>query len=274
MPIDFQLPLEGGHLLRCSRFPAQAEPQSLILIAHGYKGFKEWGMFPPAAEYLSRSHEVIAFNFSHNGIGDRPDEFTELDKFAVNTYDRELSDLAELAAFVRADEWLGRLPLFLLGHSRGAGVSLIHALDHPGQVRGVISWNGITNLDLFSDQQKLEMRESGRSHVMNGRTKQRMPLDKIILEDLERQRERYDLLGRMERSRDFPVVLIQGSEDGEHLRQGSAELVRRRPDIEWIRIPGGNHTFGTVHPFQGFTEPFTAALQATLDFISNTVKRF
>lgn len=271
MPIDFQVPLENGDVLRCSRFPAQSTPESLILIAHGYKGFKDWGMFPYAAEFLSRSNEVVTFNFSHNGIGDKADEFTELDKFAKNTYDRELSDLAELVNYLKADEQLRPLPLFLLGHSRGAGVCLIHALDHPGQVSGVISWNGVTNLDLFTDKQKDEMREFGRSYVMNGRTGQQMPLDKIILDDLNLQHERYDILGRMAHGSQFPAVLIQGSEDGAHLREGSAELVRLRPDISWIQIQGGNHTFGTVHPFQGYTEPFTEALKATQAFISATV---
>lgn len=271
MPDSFQLTLEGGHILRCTRYPAQTAPQSLVVLAHGFKGFKDWGMFPHAAEFLSRTNEVITFNFSHNGIGDNPEEFTELDKFAINTYDRELSDLRQLIAHLRSDPDLAALPLFLIGHSKGAAVCLIHALDHPAQVQGVISWNGITNLDLFSDGQKEEMRRNGRSHVLNGRTGQQMPLDKVILEDLERQRERYDLLGRLACSKDFPVALIQGTEDGAHLRKGSAELVRLRPDIPWIQIPDGNHTFGTVHPFQGFTAPFSAALEATQAFIRDNL---
>ncbi|WP_334074699.1 alpha/beta hydrolase family protein [Paenibacillus sp. A14] len=274
MPTDFQIPLEDGHVLQCTRFPAQErnEDTSLVIMAHGYKGFKDWGMFPPAAEYLSRFHEVVTFNFSHNGIGDVKDEFTELGKFAVNTYDRELKDLKALAAAMTADPMFAGLPLYFLGHSRGAGVCLIHALDHPGQVRGVISWNGITNLDLFSEEQKKEMREHGRSYVVNGRTGQRMPLDMIILEDLERQRERYDLLGRMAKAdgTEFKTILIQGTEDGAHLRKGSAELVKLRSDIPWMQIPGGNHTFGTVHPFTGITGPLEAALRVTLDFIAET----
>lgn len=273
MSTDFQVQLDGELVLKATRYPAQSDaPKGIIIIAHGYKGFKDWGMFPYAAAYLSRQHEVVAFNFSHNGIGDDPLQFTELEKFAVNTYDRELSDLAALIRYLQADMQKAdrHLPIFLIGHSRGAGVCLVHALDHPDSVNGVISWNGVTNLDLFSDQQKEEMRRNGRSYVLNGRTNQQMPLDVVIIEDLEQQKERYDIIGRLSRHKDFPVVLIQGSEDGAKLRNGSEQLVRLRPDIQWIQIAGGNHTFGTVHPFTGPTPQLTEALEATLAFILNT----
>lgn len=270
MPINFNLPLEGGHMLRCSRFPAQEEAASLIIIAHGYKGFKDWGMFPYVAEQLSKHHEVVTFNFSHNGIGDNPFEFTELEHFAVNTYERELNDIDSLIAHLHQEEKLRSLPLFLLGHSRGAGVSLVYALDHPDAVTGVLSWNGVTNLDVFSDSQKREMRENGRSCVMNGRTGQQMPLDVVILEDMNRQHERYNILGRIS-SATFKIALIQGSDDGAHLRHGSSRLVSIRPDIPWIHIPGGNHTFNTVHPFQGTTAPLEEALKASLLFIAQTL---
>ncbi|MNC55224.1 hypothetical protein D3C75_1047430 [compost metagenome] len=94
-----------------------------------------------------------------------------------------------------------------------------------------------------------------------------MPLDAIIIEDLEQQAERYNLLERMKQA-SFPAVLIQGSEDGERLRRGSEQLTRFRPDIEWIQIPGGNHTFGTVHPFTGTTPQLEQAISASRDFIT------
>ncbi|WP_223067030.1 alpha/beta hydrolase family protein [Paenibacillus caui] len=266
MPTDFILPLKGNNLLRCTRFQASGKAESLILIAHGYKGFKDWGMFPYAAGKLSGKHEVVTFNFSHNGIGDNPQQFTELDKFAVNTYEQEQQDLDALVSFLRKDPELSGLPLFLIGHSRGAGTSLVYALDHPDLIAGVISWNGVAGLDLFTPEQKQEMREQGISYVKNARTGQDMPLKRIILDDLERQRERYDIVGRL-RASSFPVALIQGTNDGKYLQEGSARIVAARPDIPWIRIEGGNHTFNTVHPFGGTSTQLEQAIQASLDFI-------
>ncbi|WP_410513374.1 alpha/beta hydrolase [Paenibacillus sp. BR2-3] len=267
---NFKIPAGADAVLRCSHFPAQTPAKSLIVIAHGYKGFKDWGMFPYAASSLSMEHEVITFNFSHAGIGEDPEAFTELEKFARNTYQRELKDMEVLLSYLSQHPKFGGLPLFLLGHSRGAGDCLLYALDHPGEISGVISWNGVTNLDLFTDEQKKDMKDKGRAYVLNGRTGQQMPLDAIILEDLEQQQERYNLLKRMEHST-FPAILIQGSQDGARLRLGSEQLISIRPDIDWVQIPGGNHTFGTVHPFAGTTSQLEQAIAETGDFIDRTL---
>jgi len=268
---NFEIPAGTDAVLRCSRFPAQTEPKSLIVIVHGYKGFKDWGMFPYVAASLSREHEVITFNFSHGGIGEDLENFTELTKFARNTYQRELMDMEVLLSYISTHPKYGRLPLFLLGHSRGAGDSLIYALDHPGDISGVISWNGITDLDLFTEEQKQHMKENGRAFVLNGRTGQQMPLDAIILEDLEQQKERYNILKRMESST-FPAILIQGSEDAAHLRKGSEQLISIRPDISWVQISGGDHTFGSVHPFTGTNPQLEQAIAETEDFIDRTLR--
>jgi pimeloyl-ACP methyl ester carboxylesterase len=66
----------------------------------------------------------------------------------------------------------------------------------------------------------------------------------------------------------FPTVLIQGSQDSERLRRGSEQLTELRPDIRWVQIPGGNHTFGTVHPFEGATPQLEEAISASLEFIN------
>ncbi|KAF6573929.1 alpha/beta hydrolase family protein [Paenibacillus sp. SEL3] len=253
-------------VIRASWFPSKNTAKSLLIIAHGYKGFKDWGMFPYIAEALSMDNHVVTFNFSHNGIGEDLENFTELEKFARNTYSREQEDLELLLSNLRARHEFRELPLFLLGHSRGAGSCFVYALDHPGEIAGVISWNGVTDLDLFTLPQKEEMRAKGRSYVENARTGQQLPLDAIILEDLEQNRQRFAIVDRLANSQ-LPAVLIQGTEDSKRLREGSALLTSVRPDIEWVQIQGGNHTFNTVHPFQGGSLPLDQAITETRRFI-------
>src|SRR6056297_1658913 len=67
----------------------------VVLFCHGFKGFKDWGPFPEWGRRLAKAGFVsVHLNFSYNGVHrDRPTEFTELEKFAENTFTRELDDL-------------------------------------------------------------------------------------------------------------------------------------------------------------------------------------
>lgn len=112
------------------------------------------------------------------------------------------------------------------------------------------------------------MRTHGSSHVVNGRTGQQMPLDVAILEDLDKHSERYAVIDRLASS-SVRVALIQGTADGQRLRDGSAALVQARPDIPWHQIPDGNHTFNTVHPFKETTPQLEQVITLTLQQIKD-----
>jgi pimeloyl-ACP methyl ester carboxylesterase len=260
--VPFELHMSEQRIVRGDIYKAKQEPSmGTLLLLHGYKGFKNWGMFPHVASELAEDVDVVALNFSHNGVGDNLMEFTDLEKFAGDTYTKDLEDIQVIIADIHKHVGSDK-PILLLGHSRGAGVSLIYALDHPTEITGVISWNGIAHVDLLTPENKAEMRATGRSYTLNGRTKQMMPLDLEILEDMERNEERFDIIGRI-REATFPIALVQGAEDGERLLKGSEKLVANNPDIQWVKIPGGNHTFGSVHPYQGETQPLRMAIEET-----------
>lgn len=260
--IPFELHMSEQRIVRGDIYKAKEEPsKGTLLLLHGYKGFKNWGMFPYVASELAEAVDVVALNFSHNGVGEDLMDFTELEKFAGDTYSKDLEDLEVIISDIHKHVGTDK-PILLLGHSRGAGVSLIYALDHPAEITGVISWNGITHVDLLTPENKAEMRATGRSYTLNGRTKQMMPLNLEILEDMERNVERFDIIGRI-REAAFPITLVQGTEDGERLIKGSEKLVANNAAIQWVKIPGGNHTFGSVHPYQGETQPLRMAIEET-----------
>lgn len=271
--IPFQVAVDEERIIRADFFPCQEKSRGLLVICHGFKGFKDWGFFPHVAQELSALVDVITFNFTNNGVGEDLTTFSELDRFAKNTYSSELEDLHTLIQRIKEQKIealphrLSTAPLFLLGHSRGGGVSLIYALDHSTEIKAVMSWNGITNVDLFSTELKEEMRLKGRAYLPNARTKQQMPLDKIILDDMEQHHERFNIIERISEAT-FPIILIQGTNDSPHLREGSAKIVDKNPAIEWIQIPDGNHTFGAVHPYQGMTKPLQEALTQTKEYLS------
>jgi predicted esterase len=272
MKESFQLKVDDERIIRGDVFRSNPSLRGTLIMAHGYKGFKDWGMFPHAAEQLSDTLNVMNINFSMNGVGEDPMEFTELEKFAGNTYSRELEDLGTLVTAIKqgdfevsgieADE-----PIYLLGHSRGGAVSLIYAFDYPNHIDGVVSWNGITNVDIFPEQQKQEMREKGRSYVLNGRTQQQMPLDVEILEDMAANAERFNIMERAKIG-ELPIALIQGTEDSPHYRKGSEQLTRLNDNIQLLEVNEGNHTFGAVHPFKGETEQLAEAIRLTKQVLS------
>jgi pimeloyl-ACP methyl ester carboxylesterase len=277
MSVPFQINVSKDRVIRGDFFPAKHEAEGLLIICHGFKGFKDWGFFPYTADKLAQHLHVVTFNFSHNGVGEDGMNFSELEKFALDTYSKDLEDLQLLIQKLKDDSLalpyhLGSLPVFLLGHSRGAGVSLLYAFDHPSQINAVISWNGISNVDLLSQEMKDEMRQKGRTFIRNARTKQDMPLDIAILHDIEVNQDRFNILERV-KSTKVPIALIQGTEDFKHLQAGSEKLEENNPNIQRHQIANGNHTFNAVHPFKGETEQLTEAINQTTKFIQRILQR-
>ncbi len=101
-----------------------------LIFVHGFKGFKDWGFGPYLAKYFSeKGYFVITFNFSHNGIGEGNTEFTELDKFAENTFSLEIEELNEIidAYFCSFFGGISGKGIGITGHSRGGAISLLTA---------------------------------------------------------------------------------------------------------------------------------------------------
>ncbi|OYD07500.1 alpha/beta hydrolase family protein [Paludifilum halophilum] len=250
--------------------PEKSGSYPVLILSHGFKGFKDWGFFPYAARTLAQAgFAAVTFNFSMNGIGEDPERFTELDKFAGNTYTREQEDLAYLLGRIREKklpdgESMDPDRIGLIGHSRGGGNSLLRALEDPN-IAAVALWNSIARLNLFSDDLKQEMREHGRTFIPNARTGQQMPIDREVLEDLESNRERFNLLDRLPRFH-RPLLILQGENDPAVPVETARELDRQAPQGELHILPGADHTFNAVHPFQGTTPELEKVLEQTIHF--------
>lgn len=246
----------------------------VVLLIHGFKGFKDWGFFPYAAEQLARSgFAAVTFNFSCNGVG--LTDFDELHKFGGNTYSREQADLNALLARLQAGELpladrMDATRLALIGHSRGGGNSLIFAASRPEAFKAVVSWNGIADANLFGDEFREEVKREGIGYVENARTKQQMPITAAFFEDLERNRERFDIVKAIA-NLSLPVLTIQGDQDAQRLILGQERMRQAAPRQRHMPIEGANHTFGAVHPFAGTTPHLERALGLTIGFLTEHV---
>lgn len=256
------------------RRPASGSARGTVLVAHGFKGFKDWGFFPWLGSRLAEAGLAsVTFNFSGNGIGDNPTEFTALDKFRRNTLTLEIEDMTQVFAAVRA----GRLPglaageaerISLLGHSRGAVVSFCLAARHP-EVRRVVAWAGVGLLaERFPEEVRRQWRREGVLKVVNSRTGQVMEMGLEALDDLEAHLFDYSPLSVVPALKQ-PVLLVHGGQDPT-VPASEAEAVRRaaggRPEL--YVISGAGHTFGAVQPFEGSTPDLDLATERTVEFLN------
>jgi alpha/beta superfamily hydrolase len=273
MKESFRIPVDEHLTIRGDLHVSDDSPmtQPILLFCHGFKGFKDWGCFPYVAEELSkRGIATIRFNFSCNGVGESMTEFDELEKFAVNTYARELADLSILAEWISDD----RLPikarfdkekLFLVGHSKGGADAILFGAGNP-LIKGIVTWNGVAHVDLFDDALRREIAENGVGYIMNARTGQRMPITRAVIDDVDQHAAEYDLLAKV-KNMPQPLCIIQGRKDYARLVKGASLLheAARNSELHWIE--DGDHTFNTRHPFNGSSPQLEQAIERTAAFV-------
>jgi uncharacterized protein len=269
---EFAFIASDGEKLRITTFlNEQLFFGKTLVFVHGFKGFKDWGFGPYLGEYFAnKGFFVITFNFSHNGIGENKFEFTEVEKFANNTYSRELRELNELLDAFRNGffkEIDSKLKIGLIGHSRGGAVAILTA-SKRNDIAAVASWAAISKLDRYSVRQKDEWRKKGYFEIMNVRTKQMMRLNLSILDDIVQNESGSLNLENALKNLDRPLLIAHGDQDLA-VPVSEAELLYQWSDkskTELFKIFGTGHTFDIVHPFSGTTVKFEKLLEETTKF--------
>jgi pimeloyl-ACP methyl ester carboxylesterase len=248
--------------------PESPENAPVVIICHGFKGFKGWGGFPWAAEHLAlKGFATVRFNFSLNGVEEEFGQFTALDRFARNTVSRELDDLADVidaihdGSLIEAAVDRGRIAV--IGHSLGGGVAIIHASEDT-RVRAVAAWAGVADFDRWGKKTKEQWRREGRMEIHNARTGQMMPVEVGMLDDLEANAARFDIPAAVARLA-VPLLVVHGEQDvsvpiAEGERNANAAGTK---GSAMIRIPNADHTFGVKHPFEGPTPAFRDVVEKT-----------
>jgi len=257
-------------------YPPQRNQNSpFIIISHGFKGFKDWGFFPFTAEYLaSKGFNVLTFNFSHNGVGKNSNEFNELEKFEKNTISLEVSELNEIINACKKGIFSGWKPqsIGILGHSRGAGISIIAAAINEN-LNSICCWAPIAKFDRYSERQKSEWRNQGYFEVLNTRTNQIMRMSVDILNDIEVNKNDKLNIEKAVKSLKVPFLIIHGEQDLT-VPIKESELIFECADkktAKFEKIEATGHTFDIVHPFSGSNKKFDKILNLTADFFTNSL---
>jgi uncharacterized protein len=254
--VDIRLPEDGG---TCP----------VVIVCHGFKGFKNFAFFPHASGKLcEHGFAVVTMNFSGNGIGDDPLNFTALDKFAQNTISQELDDVEAVLDGIASGMLLGTQGdaqrIGIMGHSRGGCTAIVKAsLD--ARLRCLVTWASPAALGRYSDELLRQWKEEGRYNFVNARTKQDMFVNYAYLEDIQANRERYSLDLAVSQLT-IPYLTVHGTAD-ESVPVDAARRLHsyaKTGQAELALVEGGTHTFGTKHPFEGSTAALDQAIERTV----------
>ena len=264
-------------LLLDLRYDEGTREAPTIIIMHGFKGFKDWGFFPNFASRVTESGYVtVCFNFTRNGIGSDLKTFTELDKFAENTYSHELADMEVVLEAIK----LGNIgkhiinpeKLGLMGHSRGGAIAVLTARNHQDDFQALVTWSSISNLFRYSKEQIKQWQAQGYIEIENARTNQMMRINKTFLNDLNKNKKHFDLLKAAE-GIEIPSLFIHGDQDTSVPHSESEALVEKcnaySKRLELIE--GANHTFGIKHPFENDTDEYETACTLTEHWFDNNL---
>lgn len=258
----FNIPSEEGLPIR-GDLEVPERPRALVVVVHGFKGFKDWGFFPWVAQRLAQHRVAVCrFNMSRNGIGDDPETFDRLDLFEHDTYSIELADLRKAVAY--AQEQVPGLPTFLFGHSRGGAVAILGARD-VSRLAGVITWSGIAQCDRWDEATKRDWRARGFLDMLNTRTKQNMRMSTAVLDDYEANRERLDVVRAVEQLT-APLLVIHGGRDESVPVDEGRLLASKNDDASLLVIERASHTYNAIHPLVNVPLELVLAAEATAHF--------
>lgn len=244
----------------------------VIVFAHGFKGFKDWGHFNEMMGFfIENDFAFVKFNFSHNGgTVEQPIDFPDLEAFGNNNYTIELDDLSTVLDWVESIEIteIDKDQIYLIGHSRGGGVSII-AANEDVRIKKLITWAAVSDLINRYPTAIIEhWKKEGVLYIENSRTNQQMPLYYQLAEDTLENLDRFNIELATNKLT-IPHLIIHGTADEVVTLEEARQIYKWSKKSLLELVEGANHTFGAMHPYaeNSFPNGVQLVLDKTLAFI-------
>jgi pimeloyl-ACP methyl ester carboxylesterase len=258
MNIITNIQVDGHHgkpILTDVFYTENKQQKPIVIFAHGYKGFKDWGCWNLVAEgFAKKNIFFIKFNFSHNGgTVEQPFDFPDLEAFGNNNYTKELDDLDAVIDWVLKNEKfeseVDTSKIILIGHSRAGGIVSIKTSEDI-KITKLITWAGVSNFGSRSStvSDLHQWRKEGVKYVLNGRTKQQMPHYYQFYEDFKANEARLNI-EIATKNINKPHLIIHGTNDTSIMFAEAEKLHAWNPKSELFPINEADHTFNTKHPW-------------------------
>ena len=274
------LPLFGN-----VHIPAQDQPRGVVIMTHGFLGYKDYGMFPFLAQSFADAGFIThRYNLAHSGMTNQFETFERPDLFENDTWNHQVADIESVIAAVNDGTLEGKgLPIILWGHSRG-GVSTLLAAgrrfrknQESGQPNAVITVSAPDSTCRMSEEVRVQVRDKGFIEVTSNRTGQTLRINRRWLDELEADPEGHDVLGCAHQIR-CPVLAIHGEEDptvdptsapriADAVKGGNGRASS-------MLIANANHVFNTPNPMPVDSAPsaeLRALKAACLEFARKVV---
>jgi uncharacterized protein len=245
----------------------------VIVMAHGFLGFKDWAFFPWLANFFAEAgFPALRFNFSGSGMGPNTNgPFQELEAFQEDTITHQVEDLHAILADLRAGTLNPKLPaqekLFLWGHSRGGAVCFLAAGSQPA-IQGIATWATISRVNRYFYEAKQSWRKQGFAPHESSRTGQTLKYSQAFLDDAEAWGKQGDVPVFLNQL-GIPLLLIHGAEDTSVPPEESESLAALNPKAHLSILAGANHKFNSSHPFTDPPPVLQEAAQGTVEFFEN-----
>jgi len=252
----------------------------MVLMLHGFKGFRNWGFFPMAAQEVAQhGFIVVRMDFALNGMRGTNNTVISLADFGENTITHEVDDVHDVIDGMLSNPELSWIReqwnrhVHFVGHSRGGAITQIAASELrtvPDVTVGKsVVWNTIGNADRWSHRQRDIWREVGYMEVENTRTGQTLRMDSSFLDDLEENSERLSLPHAATSVQDLMMYIHSDSDLTVNIREVKELLSSIDSKAKLVVIPGSTHTFGISHPLERITDTFAHVLQRSIDHIKS-----
>lgn len=260
---------ETRNFLADAFYPDEDGKFPLVIFAHGYKGYKDWGAWELMCQKIAEAgFYVVKFNFSHDGTTvEKPTEFVDLEAFGNNNFTKELSDYKTVIDYFSNQPQVDSDKITLMGHSRGGGISFIEAFENE-KVTALVSMAGVSHFGYrFPSGDRLEdWEKSGVMFTENKRTNQQMPHYYQFYEDYKANEERFNIQYAAQHL-EIPVLVIKAGAD-ETVKDNESELLHQwAKNSELKIIEGTSHTFGAREPWDSNDMPEHLS-EATNEIIS------
>ncbi len=241
----------------CHRPPPGVEAGGVILIAHGFKGYKDYGMFPRLARQFAAAGFIAhRFNFSHSGMTNNIETFEHPELFEQDTWNKQVHDVHAVISAVNAGTIAGNeLPYVLFGHSRGGATALLTAgrmaddVEWP-QPAGVATAAAPSRCNYLSPEEEATLLKDGFLISPSSRTGQQLRIGRVWLDEQRAEPNRHDL-PRLIATIRCPLLIVHGEndpsvpvDDADRIAEAATSAGEKR----LLKIPACDHVFNTPNP--------------------------